>query len=422
MKISAAADRSHPPIWLFGILPIAGAVYSFTVVAMPFLLRREGIPVGTIGGISALALLPLPFQFAWAPIADMLLSRRNWILVGNLLGAMLLFVAVLLPRPKYLTLFVVLLFAGNIALSLSFTAIGGLMAVLLPDRVRSKAAGWFQAGNIGSISFLGGAALWLIERTSLVHAAAGIALMSFLPSLSVLLIKEPRRSLAPDRAVFGVMFGEVAALLKKRETWLGLLFFLSPVGAGAAYNLFTAIGVDYHASPGTVLWVTGLPGGVIVSIAGALFGGAITDFFPRRVAYVFFGTLIALAAVVMAVAPLQPVTFSIGGLAYQFTTSMACAAGTALGLELCGADPMTAGTRMAIFTGAINAPLSYMPWLDGLGYQTWGVRGLLGTDACITLAAAALLVVMARKLWRSDSRAVEILISGEAVALGPLNE
>jgi len=29
---------------------------------------------------------------------------------------------------------------------------------------------------------------------------------------------------------------------------------------------------------------------------------------------------------------------------------------------------------------------------------------------------------MARKLWRSDSRAVEILISGEAVALGPLNE
>src|ERR1700685_3476095 len=100
MTNSAAAARSPPPLWVFCLLPIAGAVYPFTVVAMPFLLRREGVGVDTIGGISALALLPMGLAFAWAPVADMLLSRRNWILAGNLGGAALLYGALLLPRPK----------------------------------------------------------------------------------------------------------------------------------------------------------------------------------------------------------------------------------------------------------------------------------------------------------------------------------
>jgi len=405
MAPSSSTVRSHPPVWLFSLLPIAGAVYPFTIVAMPFLLRREGISVGTIGGISALALLPLPFSFAWAPVADMLLSRRNWVLLGNLLGAALLYAAVLLPRPKYVTLFVVLLAAGNIAVSLAFTALGGLMAVLLPDEVRGKASGWFQAGNIGSTAFLGGAALWLIERFSLAQAAAGIALMSFLPALSALLIKEPRRSLAPNRAVFGAMFREIGQMLKKRRTWLGFLILLCPIGEGAAYNLFSAIGMDYHASPGTVLWVTGLPGGVIASIAGALLAGAFNDSFPRRYTYIFSGALLALVAAAMAVGPLRPVTFEFGGLAYQFGIGMAWASGWALALELSGGDPLTAGTRMALFNAAFFVPLSYMAWLDGRGYHTWGVRGLTGTDAGVRLAAATLLFVVVWKFWRRDSPA-----------------
>ena len=86
--------RSHPPLWIFAILVIAGAVAPFVVVAMPFLLRREGIPVNTIAGISALAMLPFALMFVWAPLADMLLSRRNWVLAGNLVAAGLLVSAI----------------------------------------------------------------------------------------------------------------------------------------------------------------------------------------------------------------------------------------------------------------------------------------------------------------------------------------
>ena len=72
------------------------------------------------------------------------------------------------------------------------------MAVLVPDAVRGRSAAWFQAGNLGSLPLLGGVALWLIEKTTLVTAATGIALIAFLPSLAVLFIEEPRRAPRPS--------------------------------------------------------------------------------------------------------------------------------------------------------------------------------------------------------------------------------
>ena len=395
-KRYAVGVRSHPPLWLFGIVISAGAVWPFSSVAMPFLLRREGIPVETIAGIYAVIMIPFTLCFAWSPLADMLLSRRNWILASNLVAAMLLSVAILLPRPKYLTLFTVLMVAGNVAMTCALMALGGLMAVLLPDNVRGKASGWFQAGNIGSGPLLGGAALWLIERMPLTYAALGIGLLSFLPALLVLFIHEPRRSTAPSRAVFRAMFGEIKILLKKSQTWLGFLLFLSPIGAGAAVNLFSAIGADYHASPEMVLGVTGMPEGLIATIAGALIGGAISDRFPRKTAYIIYGILIAFAAGAMSVAPLRPASFMIGGLAYEFGVGLVQAAFFALALELSGTEPMTAGTRMALFISAANAPSSYMTWLDGRGYHAWGVRGMLGTDSCVAFATAIFLILVLR--------------------------
>jgi PAT family beta-lactamase induction signal transducer AmpG len=416
---SPAGVQSHPPLWLFGLAVVAGAVTPFATVAMPFLLRREGIAVETIAGISALATLPFTLMIVWSPLADMLLSRRHWVVVGNLISAGLLLAAILMPRPQYLALFTALLVAANVAFTLAFIALGGLMAVLVPDGVRGRSAAWFQAGNLGSLPLLGGLALWLIEEMTLTHAAVAIALVAFLPSLAVLFIKEPPRSVAPSRAVFGEMFHEIRILLPRRQTWLGLLLFLSPLAAGAAYNLFSGIGVDYQASPRTVLLVTGLPGGVIAMVAGAFIGGAISDRVPRRTSYVLCGSVMALAAAAMAVAPILPGTFAIGALAYQVSCGMSWAAFSALALELSGADPMTAGTRMALFTSASAAAASYMTWLDGAGDQAWGVRGLLGTDALLGLVSAAMLVVLFRVL-KEPLRSTSARAVAEAAAAPPL--
>lgn len=407
--------RTHPPLWVFALLPIAGASMPFTGIAMPFLLRSEGISVGTISIISGFALGVLPFTLILAPLADMLLSRRNWVLVANLVLAVLLFIAIELPRPQHLGLFTVLLALANVCTAIISIAINGLMAALVPDRLRGKVSGWCQLGNMGSIAFLGGACLWLIQRLPLSAAAAAIAVLSFAPALAALLIDEPARSLAPSRALFGAMFREVAALLKKRQTWLGLLIFLAPF-TGAAQELFSGVGVDYHASPGMVEWVTGIPAGIVVFMCGAFVGGLIADRVPRRAAYPALAILLAGVACAMALGPLTPATYAAGCLAYEFVMAASWAAGTALMLELAGSEHTSAATRVALFAAAQTAPMAYMVWVDGRGYQAWGVRGLLGTDALLACASAVGLLLLCARLWHARSHSPASTLTGEGAS------
>ncbi len=306
--------------------------------------------------------------------------------------------AILLPRPHYLTLFTVMLAAGNAVVSTSFIALQGMMSVSVPTAVFGKSAGWFQAGNVGSFPLYGGLALWLIERTTLAHAAAAMALASFLPSLVVLFVDEPPRSLAPSWVVFRSMFGEIKRVIGKRETWFGLFVFLSPVGLAGSFGLFSAIGVDYGVSPETVLWVTAVPGGVVASVTGCAVGGAISDWLPRRASYIVCGAAVSLAAAVMAIAPIAPGTFSVGVIVCEFVGATCASAVYAFTLELSGTEPMTAGTRMAIFGAVPGVAGSYMTWLSGRGYHAWGVRGGFGTDACVGLAAVAVVIVLLRTI------------------------
>jgi hypothetical protein len=101
------------------------------------------------------------------------------------------------------------------------------------------------------VPLLAGAEFWFIAHLPLRSAAAAIAAMSFLPSLLILFVHEPERPLAINRAHMREMFSEITAVLKKRQTWLGFLFLLSPIAYCAAYNLFSGLGVDFHASQGS---------------------------------------------------------------------------------------------------------------------------------------------------------------------------
>jgi PAT family beta-lactamase induction signal transducer AmpG len=399
------AKPSHPPLWLFSLVLLAGSVGPFVLVAMPFLLRREGISVEVISRISAVAMSPFMLMFLWSPVVDVILSRRNWIIVGNLLAAVFLYLGILLPRPQYLGLFTAMLFMGNMAISIYAIALNGLMAVLVPEEARGKGAAWFQIGNFGTVPLLAGAEFWFIAHLPLRSAAAAIATMSFLPSLLILFVHEPARPLAVNRAHMRDMFSDIAAVLRKRQTWLGFLFLLSPIAYCAAYSLFSGVGVDFHASPRAVQWVTGIPGGVISVMLGSWAGGMMCDRWPKRVAFISTGVLAALVAAVMAAAPLVPATFVVGVFLYEFAFGASLSTGFALCLELTGFNPKIAGTCMALFNSAGSAPQSYMAIVDGRGYGLWGVRGFLGVDAGCLFAAAAILTTVYLAYWRGPKPA-----------------
>jgi Major Facilitator Superfamily len=410
------SKQSHPPLWLFSIVLLAGSVGPFVMVAMPFLLRREGISIEVISRISAVAMSPFTLMFLWSPAVDVILSRRNWILVGNVAAAVFLYIAIMLPRPQYLGLFTAMLFAANLGITIYAIAINGLLAVLIPEDVRGKGAAWFQIGNYGSLPLLAGAEFWFIAHLQLRIAAVAIALMSCLPSLLILLVHEPARPLAINRSHIREMFHDTFTLLKKRQTWLGFLFLLSPVAFCAAYNLFSGVGVDFRASSATVEWVTGIPGGVITVMLGAWVGGLMGDQWPKRVAFISTGVLAALIGATMATAPLVPSTFVAGVLLYEFAFGASLSTGFALCLELTGFNPKVAGTCMALFNSAASAPISYMTIVDGKGYGLWGVRGLLGVDSFCLIVSSAVLAVVYMLFWKEENPRAKKIVAFAAPA------
>ena len=81
------------------------------------------------------------------------------------------------------------------------------------------------------------------------------------------------------------------------------------------------------------------------------------------------------------------------------------AAKHALLLDVLGPQRHAAATGYSLLVASGNIPIVYMTWLNGLGYQRWGARGLMSVDALANgLGGIALLVFAAyvRRLWVRD--------------------
>jgi len=356
-----------------------GTYWGFITTAMPFLLRKQGIPIDQIASISALTGIAQVVYVLWSPIVDMGITRRAWVLLLSLVSALMLLVAILLPLPRCLAAYAALLALGNAVNTSTSIASGGLMAVLMPPPDHGKAGGWYQAGNLGGAALAGGICIWLSEVVSLRALAVIAAAMVFIPSLAVFAVHEPERDLTPNPALFRQMFHKLRELMRQRATWVGFLFFLSPIGAAALNTLFSGLGVDYRAPSQMVVWVTGFGGAVFTSL-GSVAGGFVCDRMDRRSAYMVSGGLSAVVSGAMMMLPLSPMVFAVGASAYLVAAGFCYAAYNALALELTEGEPCTGGTRFSLFAAAANVPVAYMTWLDGQGSRLWGIRGLMGTD------------------------------------------
>ena len=380
-----------------------GIANAIIVILMPYLLRKHGVAVDRIAEIVVLASLPNIWCFLYSPVVDMGLRRRTWILFSASAAALCAAGAILVSAQS-LTLLTVLLFISGAVGSLISTANGALMT-LLDSGVRGRASGWYQAGNLGGGTAGGGLVIWLADHVNLPLLAAGSFLLILLPALGTVLIKEPspaRRALAP---LVKDLFGDLREVLWSKRTWLGLVFFLSPVSSAAVGNLISGLGPDYHAPAQEVMLVSGIAGGLLAAL-GSFFGGYVCDRIPRMTAYVLAGGFAAAFAVYLALAPHTPLTYGLGYAGYSIAAGFGYAVFTALVLEVVGSRRHAAGTAYALLVATGNVPILYMTYLDGVGYKRWGIGGLMGMDALANGAGAALLLAVAifvRRWWRQSA-------------------
>ncbi|HEX4447916.1 MAG TPA: MFS transporter [Polyangiaceae bacterium] len=422
MDDSPARRFLPPPLWALLMLPF-GITVGFASVAVPFVLRARGLPMTLIATVTQAAALPHIIKPFWSPLLDSGPRRRTWFFGSIVVTAVALAVTALTPPSldvkvgavPLLWIYTGTLFVAQAAVATSGSAVLALMALTVPDERRGAASGWQTAGNLAGTAVGGALVAWMINHLSTRATAivlAAICLAAALPALLIDEVPPPRRSV---QRLLRDLLGDVWRTLRSREGWTGMVICLSPVGAGALTNLFSALARDYAPDDATaehlVVVVAGVFGGV-VNMAGALLGGVIADRMNRRLAYAVCGALAALCAVAMVIAPATPRAFTVGCLGYQLANGLCYAVFYAFVLELVGktsnapggAAASTVTTQLALYIGASNLAASYVTYLDGWGYDrlktlapTWGSAGrvgMLGMDALTTFVGLAVLGAM----------------------------
>ncbi|MBX9688268.1 MAG: MFS transporter, partial [Candidatus Obscuribacterales bacterium] len=404
LLMTAQNPNRYTAPWIFGISNIPyGVAGTYAGVAVPFLLRKAGLPVETIAIVGAIAFLPAAYQLFWAPVLDLGIRRRSWLILCATLGAALLALGMFIKVPEHLFEYQVLLVLGQALVGLVASCNGALVSTSVDPAKRGQAAGFVNAANLGAAALGGGLVLSLANSVSTTAAAVALFLCTALPSLAALLIKEPPPLKDPILEHLANMRREVWHAVKARRGWTGLLFCLSPVGTVALTNLFSSLGSDYHVSNQVVELVTGYGGGFITA-AGALASGYILDRADRRKLYLACGVLTAVCCTAMALAPINPSTYVIGITVYLLIAGLAYAAFSAVVYEIVGTAGSTASTLYSVFPAAGNQAIAYVLFLDGQAHHAFGTRGLLWADACLNIAGVIILLLLLRVVFPETSR------------------
>lgn len=395
-----AAHASHPAAFLVLGSPF-GVMSGYLTVALAWQLSKAGLSVEQVGTLVAVSFIPHTWKFLWAPVLDTTLRRRTWYLLGAVPSALGILASGMVPAtPAGLPMLTAVVLASNVAVTFVAMAVEGLMAHSTAEDRKGRAAGWFQAGNLGGNGIGGGAGLWMAQvLPEPWMAAAVLGAFCALCCTALLFVAEPPAAAAhaaPRRRYLHELV-EVAKDLwrvaRSRRGYLALLICFLPIGSGAASGLWSAVADDWHASANTVALATGVFSG-IVSAAGCIAGGFLCDRMDRKAAYGVFGLLLAAVAIGMAVAPRTEAMYIAFTTAYSFVCGLCYAAFSAVVLEAIGRG--AAATKYSVFASLSNMPIAYMTVVDAAGHTRWGVHGLLLADAGAGVLGLLLFAAIAR--------------------------
>ncbi|NVB80058.1 MAG: MFS transporter [Kofleriaceae bacterium] len=388
--------KVHPYTWFVLNLPF-GATSGFVSVMLGFILHKQGMSDAVVASLVALNLLPHTWKVFWAPIADSTMTRKRWYILANVTSCLTILGLAFVPITKgNLGIIEWLVFLNSLAITFVGMSVEGLMAHATPPDQRGRAAGMFQAGNVGGAGFGGGLGLYLAENISTQVAFIVIAAVLFACQFALRLVPEaPKLAIAKEahsdgtaamprglRHAFGrflEVFKELWSMVYSRRGVVALILCFLPIGSAAAQGIFSGqIATDWGASAELVATTSGLAAGVAATF-GCIFGGWLSDKAGRRLAYMIGGAILAVIAIGMAVSPKNPTTYGIFNLAYQAGGGIAYGTFTGFVLDVIGKG--AAATKYNMLASLSNIPILYMTKVDGWLSTAYGPVKMLFGDA-----------------------------------------
>lgn len=337
------------------------------------------------------------WRFLWGPVADLTLTARRWYLLGLITSAATLLILGFVPlHHSAAGMLMTVVFVSQVAATLIVLPVGGLMAHTVAEEAKGRAAGWYQAGNLGGNGIGGGAGVWLAAHFSKEAASGGLAVAMLASAAAIYFVSDVRivstESLGERMRI---LWRDIYSMVRVAIPLFTIVLVCSPIGAGAMNNLWSAVAPDWYAGPDTVALITGILNGVVSAI-GCVMGGWIADRVGRWWSYFGSGVAIAFVAIIMAVAPRTPSAFTVGVLVYSLFCGMAYAAFSAVVLFAIGRG--AASTKYATLSSLGNIPVVYMTASNGWVHDRFGTAWMLHSEALVAIVCVALALVVLRQI------------------------
>ena len=387
-------ESTKPVTFFFLVLPY-GISSGFVSITLPFVLTRAGFSVALASSIVAIGVSANLWRFLWGPVADLTLTARRWYLLGLSTAAATVLVLAFIPlHQNAVGILMPIVFISQVAGTLIVLPVGGLMAHTVAESAKGRAAGWYQAGNLGGTGIGGGAGVWLASHFSQ-QAAGGMLAIAMLASAAAIYFASDARVVSDETLGqrMRILWRDIYGMTRAAIPLFTIVLVCSPIGAAAMNNLWSAVAPDWHASPDQVALVSGVLNGVISAI-GCVIGGWVADRVGRWWSYLGSGVVLALIAIIMAVAARTPTAFNIGVLAYALASGMAYAAFSAVVLLAIGRG--AAATKYATLSSLGNLPVVYMTAANGWVHDRFGTAWMLHFEALIAIACIILALAVLR--------------------------
>ena len=393
-------NRSTPPLAFCALVLPFGLSNGFVSVTLPFALTAAGFSVTATASIVALGLSASVWVFLWGPLVDLTLTLRRWYSIGVSASALAVFALGFMPLREN-ALLPVLVLLSQVAATWILPPVGGMMAHTVADPIKGRAAGWYSAGLMSGTGLGGGLGVWLVDNFSLSvsGAATAIAMLFCLAGLQfVPAIRGAVGESLADRMI--AIQRDFRDMLKSAPVLLAIGLSFVPIGIGAAGRLWSAIAIDWSATPETVALVTGVLS-ALISAAGSVLSGTIAVRFGRWIAFLGGGGVMALVTLAIAALPRTPEIYVAAVLVYAFTTGLANGGFGSVVLHAVGRG--AASAKFAIFWSLSNVPTVYLTAFDGWAHDHFGAGGMLTAEALLGIGFIAVAIAAVLKFDRSGA-------------------
>lgn len=395
--------RIAVPLWLMGLTNLTYGLFGGVVAfAIPQLLGNRHVPESQIAGITAVALSPGFWAFLFSPVLDVRFSRRWYsVLLAAITAASTLVVFLSLD---HLLVLEVTLTAGFFAAFLYQSALSGWLSTITATKDEGTLSMWITIANVGGFGIMAICCNQIMRHLPVPAVALLLGGSILLPTLVFPFMQAP----GPDRRLAGESFRQfnrdLLSLIKRREVLIAVILFVAPAGTFALTNFLGSRGDDFHASPSLMGFIGGI-GGAVSGIVGCLLFKPLSRLMPLRPLYLAVGLVGSLFTLTFILLPRVPASFATLYMAENIFQSLAITVSFAVMFEVVGRDNPLASTTFCFIGSAYGVPISYMLYVDALGFNRGGVGGSLAIDAICGIASSILLGSML--LWLARSPGTE---------------